>query len=301
MPPAVGPQAPRGHLLRWLGGEGRRRTARRRGIPSPSEELDRISDLSRKPRITEFAQKAKRTGRDDVPAQPTIKIALLTARALALTALLRRRSAAMRHWVLATRSSAVSAYRRGTAFAGMVDSPSRCLVHIVGQSSLRLVSEWCARQVRGGARDGRDESPDRVAFPRSDRRRIWLGGVASGCDPRSRVFCDFARSLLNRIWSPRAHGRRFADSRSRYGSAHVRLLRCRHPTMLATWGSWADHSPACRRRDLDRRSRSTQCSTTSWRTFSVATGSSRCGKRAQGGLLVQPAALARVPPTATRR
>ena len=114
---------------------------------------------------------------------------------------------------------------------------------------------------------------------------------------RLRALAAKSESVSTGVW------RAVADQiATRYGiRQHVRLLRCGHPTLLATWGlvrptillpegaeTWTEDSRA--------RGAPPRIGAHSSRRLGRLFG----GERAQGGVLVQPAALDRVPSPAAR-
>ena len=171
----------------------------------------------------------------------TIKTALLLLAALAAAALLRRRSAAARHWVLTAAlvcSVALPALELVVP-AWSIPLPVAWSAPPVS-SSIRLVNTPSATPATGRA-------PAEVTSPASGGglrqlvsllAAIWTTGALLGIGVlvaglwRLRTLAANAEQVSSGPW------RDAADAVSkRYGlRAAVRLLYCRHPTMLATWG-----------------------------------------------------------------
>jgi beta-lactamase regulating signal transducer with metallopeptidase domain len=167
-----------------------------------------------------------------------LKVAVLMLVALVATAMLRRRSAAVRHFVLATAficSLGVPVVERvmpswpvPLSFLSPASSVS---------SSLRIVStpvdSPAARPVTAGA----DSSASALAIT-TVLMSIWIIGAVVGCGVliaglfRLRTLAARAEPLSSGRW------REAVDEVSRlYGVRRpVRILLCQHPTMLATWG-----------------------------------------------------------------
>ena len=171
----------------------------------------------------------------------TIKIAVLTLVALGATALLRRRSAALRHWVLTT------------ALFGCLCVPALELVMPAwpiplpvtwstpsASSSLRLVSEPGASPVTrtAGAEVANVSRADRLPSLAMVMASAWIAGVVVGVLIlmaglwRLRTLAAESEAVSAGPW------RDLADDVTRhYGlRRHVRLLSSRHSAMLATWG-----------------------------------------------------------------
>ena len=171
----------------------------------------------------------------------TIKIALLILVALGASAVLRRRSAALRHWVLTT------------ALFGCLCIPALELLMPAwsipvpvtwsaspASSTLRLVSEPGASPVT------RSTGTDRANVSRLSRlpslaiimASAWVAGVVVGVAIlmaglwRLRTLSAESEPVSAGPWRDLAD-----DVTRRYGlRRHVRLLSSRHSTMLATWG-----------------------------------------------------------------
>ena len=171
----------------------------------------------------------------------TIKIAVLTLVALGATVLLRRRSAALRHWVLTT------------ALFGCLCVPALELVMPAwpiplpvtwstpsASSSLRLVSEPGASPVTrtAGAEVANVSRADRLPSLAMVMASAWIAGVVVGVLIlmaglwRLRTLAAESEAVSAGPW------RDLADDVTRhYGlRRHVRLLSSRHSAMLATWG-----------------------------------------------------------------
>ena len=169
----------------------------------------------------------------------TLKVAVLAFTALAATALLRRRSAAMRHFVLATMifcSLAVPAIER------VMPSWSIPLPFLVEQSNassqLRFVSSSPATPENANPVSLSERSDESGVPTATWLLSIWFGGTVIGCAGllagllRLRTLAAGAKPLTSGVW------RELTDEISRrYGVQRpVRILCCQHPTLLATWG-----------------------------------------------------------------
>ena len=171
----------------------------------------------------------------------TLKIALLTLAALAFTVVLRRRSAAMRHWVLATTMVCCLCVPAVELLlpSWSIPLPVAWLTSSA-TSSLRLSSSVLATQVASAAPATATEDVSTNGSPSLGAliAAIWLGGAAIGFAVlgagllRLRALAAKSESVSTGVW------RAVADQiTTRHGiRQHVRLLRCRHPTLLATWG-----------------------------------------------------------------
>ena len=172
----------------------------------------------------------------------TIKIAVLMLGALAATALLHRRSAAVRHWVLTT------------ALVGCVSIPALELLMPAWSislpyswatsstsSSLRFVSEPSASSGAGpnvSAVSAGSALVNRVPDLVTVIASLWAGGATIGIAIliaglwRLRTLAANSQPVSGGSWHDAAEvvSRRYRVHRP------VRLLRCHHPTMLATWG-----------------------------------------------------------------
>ena len=171
----------------------------------------------------------------------TIKMAALTLVALAATTALRRRSAAVRHWLLATTlvcCTCLPALELVTPSwsiplpGAWSTSPTR--------SSLRLVSDSTGSPVAARAAD--DTSIDSTVRGRPSLTRLlvslWVAGMVIGVAIlmaglwRLRTLAADATAVSTGLWCDIADevSRRYGVRRS------IRLRCCQHPTMLATWG-----------------------------------------------------------------
>lgn len=169
----------------------------------------------------------------------TIKVAILTLAALVATALLRRQSAAVRHFVLAT------------AFACSLCVP--VMERVLPSWSLPLPSIWSASPASSSLRFV-TTLPDAPAVARpviaGDRPgmgvpslttllvSIWIGGAVIACTVllaglfRLRTLAAASMPVSSGTWRDVAE-----EVSQRYGVRRpVRILSCQHPTMLATWG-----------------------------------------------------------------
>ena len=171
----------------------------------------------------------------------TLKIGLLTLAALACTVVLRRRSAAMRHWVLATTMVCCLCVPAVELLlpSWSIPLPVAWLTSSA-TSSLRLSSGVVATHVASAAPATATDDVSTSGTPSLGvlMAAIWLGGAAIGFAMlgagllRLRALAAKSEAVSTGVW------RAVADQiAARYGiRQHVRLLRCRHPTLLATWG-----------------------------------------------------------------
>jgi beta-lactamase regulating signal transducer with metallopeptidase domain len=172
----------------------------------------------------------------------TIKVALLTLGGLTAMVILRRLSAAMRHLVLATTMFCCLCVPAVELLlpSWSVDLPVSWLTPSV-TTSLRLSSEPPAlgAGAQGASADASNVVPaGSLLSGTSVLIAVWIGGALVGLTVLSLGLLRL-RSLAARS-EPVSTGpwRSIADEISaQYGiGQHVRLLRCPHPTLLATWG-----------------------------------------------------------------
>ncbi|HVQ11984.1 MAG TPA: M56 family metallopeptidase [Vicinamibacterales bacterium] len=172
----------------------------------------------------------------------TVKIALLTLGGLAATAMLRRLSAAMRHWVLATTMFCCLCVPAVELLlpSWSISLPATWLAPSA-TSSLQLSSEAPAPRadVQNAPVDETNHAGTSGRLsPAATLVGIWIGGALVGLLVLS-VGLLRLRSLAARS-EPLSAGawRSIADDiAARYGIRRsVRLLRCPHATLLATWG-----------------------------------------------------------------
>jgi beta-lactamase regulating signal transducer with metallopeptidase domain len=171
----------------------------------------------------------------------TIKITFLTLTALAVTALLRRRSAAVRHWVLAT-----------TVFACVCILPMELLLP---EWPILLPKAWSGSEVTSSLSFVNDAATPPVitrtsggvvgdlSGSRLPRLAVVLGviwsvGVGVGIGLLAAGLARLRRLALGSRVVSSGSWRDVADEVSRrYGVRRpVRVLCCHHPTLLATWG-----------------------------------------------------------------
>lgn len=171
----------------------------------------------------------------------TLKIALLTLVGLAATAILRRRSAAMRHWVLATTMFCCVCVPAAELLlpSWSIPIPSGWLTPTV-TSSLGWSSEPPARRTDASVEvdASNNVQAHRALSPAALLGGIWLGGALVGLVMMALGLLRL-RALAARS-APVSAGpwRSTADEiAALYGiRRHVRVLKCPHPTLLATWG-----------------------------------------------------------------
>jgi TonB family protein len=159
-----------------------------------------------------------------------MKETLIIVIALAISAALRKRSAALRHWVLAA----------GILCAGLMPLLGMALPEWhppLGSRALAVPPPPAGSHgplvvttdVEFSIPGGQDSAP---AFPRVplDRalRMIWMAGTALSLSVLLVGFCRLA-------WIA-SHARRVSDPRWQSVLGSVSLLESRHPTMLVTWG-----------------------------------------------------------------
>jgi beta-lactamase regulating signal transducer with metallopeptidase domain len=169
----------------------------------------------------------------------TIKVALLALAALVATTLLRRRSAAVRHFVLATAffcSMGVPVLEQVLP-SWPVPLPSVWSTPVIS-SPIQLVSTPAIPpEATRSVADNRDVH-SRAVSPATWLLTIWVGGIVIGCGAlvtgllRLRRLAAGSEAISSGAW------REIADETSRrYGVRRpVRILCSQHPTMLATWG-----------------------------------------------------------------
>jgi beta-lactamase regulating signal transducer with metallopeptidase domain len=169
----------------------------------------------------------------------TIKVAVLALAALLATTLLRRRSAAVRHFVLATAffcSMGVPVLEQALP-SWPVPLPSAWSTPAIS-SSLRLVSTPALTPETTRAVADTPDSQARAVSPTTWLVAIWIGGIVIGCGVlltgllRLRRLAAESEQISSGAW------REIADETSRrYGVRRpLRILCSQHPTLLATWG-----------------------------------------------------------------
>jgi beta-lactamase regulating signal transducer with metallopeptidase domain len=171
----------------------------------------------------------------------TIKVAILTLVGLAAIVVLRRRSAAMRHWVLATTMLGCLCVPAAELLlpSWSIPLPNDWLMPSV-TSSLRLSNKAPEPRVDATSATAASEaSPVRpMLSPTVMLTGIWIGGAFLGLTVlivgvlRLRTLAAKSEPVSAGTW------REVTDEISmQYGiRRHVRLLTCPHPTLLATWG-----------------------------------------------------------------
>ena len=173
----------------------------------------------------------------------TVKMALLTLAALAAIAFLRRRSAALRHWVLATALFGCACMPALELFvpAWSIPLPVTFSPPTV-DSSIRVVSEPAPSTPRTDGTLAHEQTADgRLGLPGFTIvvASIWIAGVLVGVAVliaglwRLRTLASESDLVSSGPWRDLADEvtRRYQIRR------HVRLLACPHPAMLATWGA----------------------------------------------------------------
>jgi len=173
----------------------------------------------------------------------TVKIALLSLAALAAMAFLRRRSAALRHWVLATTLFGCVGIPALELFVPAWSIPLPVYFSSPSvDSSIRLVSEPAPSSPRADGTVAEEQTGDgRSALPGFTIvvASIWIAGVLVGVAVliaglwRLRTLAAASDLVSSGPWRDLADdvARRYQIRR------HVRLLACPHPAMLATWGA----------------------------------------------------------------
>ena len=179
--------------------------------------------------------------------ETSLKTSGIVALALLGTCLLRRRSAAMRHWILAAALACAAAAPALERFVpawkvpGIASEPQRaeCGVRLSRTTSSRfdrLTTSESTQPSGPPARAARAAAESYASLPEN----LWLAGVAVSFLAlliglaRLAWIVSRARELHEGAWI------RIAGEVSReYGlRRRVRLLQSAHPTLLATWG-WA--------------------------------------------------------------
>ena len=171
------------------------------------------------------------------------KVSLIVSLGLAATALLRRRSAAVRHWVLAVTIACAAATPLlelvvpswhvpvGARWLGRSAEPLTLLIPI------RLAQSDDA----AGAASNAAASPARPVTAARALGMIWMAGAAVSL---LLLLVGLARLAWLASGSPRVEHGTWTDLTARlsrdYGLRRpVLLLQSRHPTLLATWGAAA--------------------------------------------------------------
>ena len=168
-----------------------------------------------------------------------IKVAVLALAALAATAVLRRRSAAVRHFVLATTlicALGVPLLERVLP-SWPVPVPVFWSTPQV-ESSLRLVSTLAESPAATPPVVSDDSSAASTLPLTTWLIAIWLVGAAIGCARLVAGFLRLRKFVTNSEPVSSGTWRDVVDEVSQRYGVHrpVRILRCQHPTMLATWG-----------------------------------------------------------------
>ena len=177
----------------------------------------------------------------------TVKVSVLVLVALTLATLLRKRSAAVRHWVLAT------------AFVCCLTVPALELLLPSWSVPLTLPASWSASSTssslrftsesNGGGRTlpGNSVSSTTAPSPRRNAAEtsarailaVWIIGLAAGLGTLAAGVVRIRRLASRAEPEPSGRWRAVAEELSRTYELrrHVRLLLCAHPTMLVTWGT----------------------------------------------------------------
>jgi beta-lactamase regulating signal transducer with metallopeptidase domain len=173
----------------------------------------------------------------------TVKVSVLLLVALTSAAVLHRRSAAVRHWVLATAilcgisvpvlEFALPAWR--VQLPAAWQSPT-------ANSSLRFTSESeRSTGVRGNAATmtASTQSGDRLASVARALLTLWLAGFAIGLGVLASGLLRLKRLASRAEPSQQGRWRTVAAELCRTYDLRrpIRLLHCAHPTMLVTWGT----------------------------------------------------------------
>ncbi len=172
-----------------------------------------------------------------------VKSSAIVAIALAATSLMRARSAAVRHWILA---AALIAAAVAPALERVVPAwPVAAVPNLSDSLMVRLSNHEQERSSFDRRRTSVKGAPPSVTMPRADRvphlalaTNVWLAGVAvtlltlAGGLARLLWIASRAKEMRDGQWV------RIATDISReYGlRRRVRLLQSTHPTLLATWG-----------------------------------------------------------------
>ncbi|MHB8533756.1 MAG: TonB family protein [Solirubrobacteraceae bacterium] len=169
--------------------------------------------------------------------ESTIKTSLVLAAGLAAAALLRRRSAALRHWVLtaAVLCAAITPLLQATMPAWHLPALSTLVGRRLAPIVLRVPVAYVQTEMPaagGSAAEPRAASVARLVVP------IWLGGAS--------LSVAFLLIGLARLRWLAAHARPIRDGALREiadalalaggGRSPALLLESDHPTLLVTWG-----------------------------------------------------------------
>lgn len=169
----------------------------------------------------------------------TIKTSLILATSLVTVVLLRRKSAAVRHWVLSAAIFAAAIIPLAALVMPSWNPRPGPRISLLSESyaGLQLSGSTPAKPVESQPRSAAANWP---AIPAYFPRLVWLGGLAAGVaglvtgSIRLARVAFFSQRVTEGRWA------QVAETISRqYGlRRHVRLLRSRNRSMLATWGLW---------------------------------------------------------------
>jgi beta-lactamase regulating signal transducer with metallopeptidase domain len=178
-----------------------------------------------------------------------IKVSLIVLLALATTALLGKRSAAVRHWVLSATIACAAAMPAlaliapswhvpfGALLAGRLESSAGAVFTPLAPNEDPAAAPDALLSPRERIRDGgTDVGP--AAMVALWLTRIWMAGVALAVATlvvglgRLKSIASRAQPVFAEMWVERA-----AAISARYGlKRRVVLLESDHPTLLVTWG-----------------------------------------------------------------
>lgn len=183
--------------------------------------------------------------------ETTIKVSLVVLVALAANGLLRGRSAALRHWMLAAALSCAAAmpvlgvvapsWQLRVLPAAMTQAGSDADVVVVEEVAVLVAAagpDRPAADAIAGKVDGSGSRLSPASVAAAGLVPVWLAGVATGVAvllvglARLAWLAARAEPVRERAWEAAA-----ADLSRRYGlRRRVILLQSRHPGLLVTWG-----------------------------------------------------------------
>lgn len=174
----------------------------------------------------------------------TLKVSLLLLVALTATAVLRRRSAALRHWVLTIAIlCSISVPLLGVLLPAWAVPLPEAWLSPTASSSLRFISETGVPNRSpvdvAAATRAIPSGTDRLETTTLAILTVWLSGVAAGLLVLASGLVRLAR--LKSRSTPLRRGR-WRAAAAELCHVHdlrrpIQLLHCPHPTMLVTWGT----------------------------------------------------------------
>ena len=165
----------------------------------------------------------------------TIKVSLILLAGLAVAALLRRRSAAVRHWILAAAIACAAATPLFELVVPSWDVPLSSAASTRGVIPMRTLADAAPPASPHAAPEGRARL---LALAAAASGTIWIAGAAISI---AVLLAGLARLMWLAAGARRVQDERWmaiADDIARdYGLRRpVALLQSEHPTLLVTWG-----------------------------------------------------------------